>query len=413
MGSRAAAAVSVVAVAAIAAAAAWLASASLQQDFAAYWVAGAARRAGLDPYVNHVGSAVAPTLWDGVAVFRHSRFLYPPLVAELFRPLAALPYRIAKASFTAGGVAALLAAALALSGRRRDGAVDRALLLAGAALFFPVYLCLERGQIDLYVLALLALAWRLRSRAWLAGAALAGAVLLKPAVVGVLPIVVAVGRGRWALATVGAALALAALNVAAAGPTLSREYARVVLPRALLYGEGGTAAMLLPDERLPHDSDGGEGAVALDGRRYRTAIWDVPVSASVPRLLAPEAPSRATAVGPYAVAAAALLAAARALSRRRAAAEHDDRAGVLFFGTALACVVASPSGWAMGLVWGLPIAALARRLRNAGAVSGHALVAVGAAWLACAVPAPFAGWPAVAGAALAATATGLALSGVR
>ncbi|HEX4403719.1 MAG TPA: hypothetical protein VH560_02755 [Polyangia bacterium] len=33
----------------------------------------------------------APELWDGVAVFTHSRFLYPPIVAELFRPFAALP----------------------------------------------------------------------------------------------------------------------------------------------------------------------------------------------------------------------------------------------------------------------------------------------------------------------------------
>ena len=32
-------------------------------------------------------------LWDGVALFRHSRFLYPPLVADLFRPLAALRFQ--------------------------------------------------------------------------------------------------------------------------------------------------------------------------------------------------------------------------------------------------------------------------------------------------------------------------------
>src|SRR6185436_700092 len=79
------------AIAVVASAAGWLAMRSLQQDLAAYWVAGAARSAGLDPYVNHVGGPVAPELWDGVAVFAHSRFLYPPLIAELFRPLARLP----------------------------------------------------------------------------------------------------------------------------------------------------------------------------------------------------------------------------------------------------------------------------------------------------------------------------------
>ena len=105
------------AVAVVGAFAAYAARSSLQEDFAAYWVAGAARRLGLDPYVNHVGGPVAPALWDGVAPFRHSRFLYPPLVAELFRPLAALPYRAAKALYTAAAVAAWIGAAL-LCGRR-------------------------------------------------------------------------------------------------------------------------------------------------------------------------------------------------------------------------------------------------------------------------------------------------------
>ena len=94
------------AIALVAGLAGWVATASLQQDFAAYWVAGAARHAGLDPYINQVGGAAAPELWDGVAVFTHSRFLYPPVVAELFRAFAALPFPVAKArnsSATTGG----------------------------------------------------------------------------------------------------------------------------------------------------------------------------------------------------------------------------------------------------------------------------------------------------------------------
>ena len=89
------------AIAAAVAAGAWFAGRSLQQDFAAYWIAGTARRLGLDPYVNHVGSAAAPNLWDGLALFRHSRFLYLPLVADLFRPLASVRYAAAKGLFTA------------------------------------------------------------------------------------------------------------------------------------------------------------------------------------------------------------------------------------------------------------------------------------------------------------------------
>ena len=69
------------AIALVAGFAGWVATASLQQDFAAYWVAGAARRAGLDPYVNHLGEAGGRAPWDGVSVFAHSRFLYPPIAA--------------------------------------------------------------------------------------------------------------------------------------------------------------------------------------------------------------------------------------------------------------------------------------------------------------------------------------------
>ena len=105
------------AVATACAAGAWFTQHSLQQDFAAYWIAGTARRLSLDPYLSHVGSANAPTLWDGVALFRHSRFLYPPLVADLFRPLASLPYATAKALFTATMLAAWLGAGLLTSGR--------------------------------------------------------------------------------------------------------------------------------------------------------------------------------------------------------------------------------------------------------------------------------------------------------
>ena len=85
-----------IAVAAVAAFAAAAAAGVVQEDFAAYWVAGGIRRLGLDPYVNHaVAGTVPEALWDG-SVFHHSRFLYPPLAAELFRPLAALPFRAAK-----------------------------------------------------------------------------------------------------------------------------------------------------------------------------------------------------------------------------------------------------------------------------------------------------------------------------
>jgi hypothetical protein len=357
--------------------------ASLQQDFAAYYVAGKARRAGLDPYVNHVqpGTWAVPDSWDGLAPFQHSRFLYPPLVAELFRPFAALPYAVAKAAFTALAVAAWLAAALVVG----PGAAQ-ALLVAGA-LFFPLYLHLERGQIDLFVLLLLAVTWRFRARVVVAGAALALAGLLKPAAFGLLPVVVALRHLRLAGAAAMGGLVLAGLSVAVSGPALARRYVADVLPRAALYGEGGTEAMLLPESRFPE----------ARGDVYRESLWDFPASASLPRLLAPERPSPATALGPYLLALLLLVWAAR----RVTIASPIGSAELVYLAAAAMCVVTSSSGWAMGLVWALPIAPAVERMRSAGALPPRATLAMAAAWIACAVPAPLAGFPAVAGTALA------------
>jgi hypothetical protein len=441
-------AAAIAAAAVVGGAAAAFAAGSLQQDFAAYWVAGAARRLGLDPYLNHVGSAEAPRLWDG-SPFVHSRFLYPPLVAELFRPLAALPYRVAKGLFTAGALAALVAAAAlgtdragnprrvpepsreglrsasrasSTRGRPERRAADPRAMLIAAALAFPVYLHLDRGQIDLYALPLLLAAWRLRRRALAAGALFAAAALLKPALVGALPVLAVLGHRRWAAAAVGAAAALAALTVVISGPALAGRYATAVLPRASLYGEGGTEAMLLPlheadFQRLGFPDDDDDVQV-MDGRAYapslleRTLPFEVRASASLPRLLAPRAPSRAAAVAPYALVTLALAAAARALARRRRDDDDDARAAeaLLYLAAIVACVVTSPVGWVMGFVWALPMLQPAAALHAAGRLPRRAALALGAAAIACALPAPFAGAGALAGVALVATAAGAALA---
>ena len=378
------------------AAGAWFALHSLQQDFAAYWIAATARRLGLDPYVNHVGSANAPTLWDGVALFRHSRFLYPPLVADLFRPLASLPYLAAKSLFTAAMLGAWLGAGLLVSDRGRPEAWrDRTVFFLASALFFPLYRHLERGQIDLLILLLLTVAWRERAQAhpWVAGAALAAGVAFKPALAGLLPVVWAAGRKRIVLAAVAAGAVLAGLTVLVDGPARVAEYAREVVPRAALYGEGGTEEMLLPASRFDDEDD---GTTHLDGRRYRTAIGDAPAAASLPRLLAPDAPSPASARVPFLLAIGGL-----SLIAWRWRSHGDATTGaLLFWAAAVACVITSPAGWVMGLVLALPLAPLVSALVAEGRMSRGPAVAVTVAWIAVALPAPFAGWAALAGTAL-------------
>jgi glycosyl transferase family 87 len=424
------------AVAAVGTAAVVFAIASLQQDLAAYWIAGKARWLGLDPYVNYGGSNVAPRLWDGVAPYRHSRFLYPPLAAELFRLIAALPYRAAKLVFTGAAVGGWLLTAR-LVARRPGGRPEhaRAVVVAGA-LFIPLTFHLERGQIDLLLLPLVLWAWSRRERVLAAGAALAFAATFKPALLGALPVVVAFGRWRWAAATIAFCGVAAIASVAISGPALVREYATVVLPRAALYGEGGNEGMLLHEdtllaaparsagvrlpektivadrafsaERLITDEDG--ETAELDGRSYKITLppFDAPASASLPRKLAPRSPHWASSLLPYVFAIAALAWTARRLPRRRE--DHDPREPgdpvvddaelLLFTAAILACVVTSPTGWVMSFVWALPIAplvwtSLARiRLRR------QPRAILGAAWIACALSPLSGGWAAIAGSAL-------------
>lgn len=409
-----AAAAALLSIATVGAIAAWLVARSLQQDFAAYWIAGNARRAGLDPYLNQVGSDAASTLWDGIATFRHSRFLYPPLIAELFRPLATLPYRAAKMIFTAGMLAAWIGAGLLSSSGRRE----RTWFFMGSALFFPLYRHLERGQIDLLVLFFLVVAWRTRARSLIAGAALALGAAFKPALLGVLPVLWAGGRARAALAALGTGAAIFGLTLAISGPARLREYLWSVLPRTALYGEGGTDEMLLPETSFPAGARD-DGITTLDGRDYRTSVWDAPSAASIPRLLAPESPSIATSVLPFVLAILGLGWAARrlrgrgtdAVTGRDSDGDSKDRAeALLLFATALACVVTSPAGWVMGLVVAIPLAPQAAALVADARLSRRLAIALGVAWVAVALPAPFAGFPALAGAALCALATAAALA---
>jgi hypothetical protein len=385
----------------------WVATRSLQQDFAAYWVAGAARRAGLDPYLNRLGDPAAPDLWDGVAVFVHSRFLYAPIVAELFRVLALAPYEVAKATFTAIMVVAWIGATVATA-RAVDRRSGLAVALAAGALFYPLHLALERGQIEPLVLLLLAVAFGARVRPALAGAALAAAAAFKPGLASVVLVLATLGRGRTAAAALVGLAAVAVASVAVSGPALAREYAAQVLPRAAFYGEGGDESMLLPPARLAAHADELEAGMAtLDGRAYALSAWNGPASASLPRLLAPERSTRLTARAPACLLLASLVAAAL-VARRRG--RSEAREAVLLWAAAAACVVASPAGWIMGLVVALPLVPWLVRSGEGAQTAGGWRLGVGGALVACAVPPPFAGWAAGAGALLVLAAIGWALA---
>ncbi|MCB0109185.1 MAG: DUF2029 domain-containing protein, partial [Caldilineaceae bacterium] len=219
---------------------------SLQMDFAAFYTAGEALNAGFSPYRTHL--QVDPPIWDGINEFLTSRFLYPPLVATFFQPLARLDYAGAKMVWTLLGLLCLL---LSLWLVNRHVHLERSptLLLIFAILvttYYPLLTYLERGQIDalnllLLTAAIFALLAAKRSTGVVAGILIALATLFKLQCIYFVPFLLW-RRQWWALAGYGmGAAALLAVSLAVNGPTALLGYLRVEMPRIAQYGDLGAA----------------------------------------------------------------------------------------------------------------------------------------------------------------------------
>jgi hypothetical protein len=237
---------------------------SLQMDFSAFYTAGESVNASLSPYENHY-----PKIWDGICWYRHSRFLYPPLVADLFRPFAAMPYHVAKYLWMLVSLACV-AASIAIAFRAVGDELSPAsrFAIAAFALFFhPLLVLLERGQVDAVTMLLVITSLFLicySRRNFTAGLLLSLAVLLKLHTIYIVPFLLL--RRKWraiaGLAIGGMALLLVSLAVH--GHDKLILYKAVELPRIAKYGEGGTAEMhMAPDiiQKLPY---GGKKAVKND-----------------------------------------------------------------------------------------------------------------------------------------------------
>jgi hypothetical protein len=337
---------------------------SVQSDFAAFYTAGEAVALGLSPYRTHAHRE--PPVWDGVDVYQHSRFLYPPLVASSFRPLAALPYSVAKRLWmlvSLACVAYAVTATLRAVGAR-PGATALLALGAFVALYHPLLALLERGQVDAMTLALMVAAFRplvAEGRERLAsGVLLALATLLKLNVVYVVPFLAL--RRRWRVlagyALGGAALALVSLLVD--GPQALAGYAARELPRIAAHGENGTTEMLLPADVLDGLRGGRPpGRTVKDGREYAVESFGFVANASLARVVSARAGGhRHAATASLAI--LALLCAGLLLSEGRRAPSpppHDPTRELVHWQVVLvAILLAGPLTWAMNVVWLLPAA---------------------------------------------------------
>jgi len=346
---------------------------SLQADLAAYYTAGLSAAADLSPYVNQVGND--PPIWDGVNVFRHSRFLYPPLAAGAFSLLAPLPYQVVKFAWMTLTLAAL-AGALLLAVRltRMPPTLDRVLVLGIVGCWFwPVLTLLERGQVDAFTLLLLLAALRLmqsrRPRSSLAaGCLVALATLLKLNCAFLIPFLAL--RRRWR--TVGGFLlgvvVLLGLDLAVSGPARVSDYLFRELPRISAHGEGGTREMSLPRSTFAGVLAGVQPQkTVLDGRSYSPDYFKFVLNGSLVQALPGKLLRRAAVatglpepgLSQLALVFLALFFAVFLALHRRRGPPADEP--VYWQSVLVVILLCGPVTWAMGAVWLLPVLPLLLR----------------------------------------------------
>lgn len=260
---------------------------SLQMDFSAFYTAGEALNYGLSPYQNHITHV--PPIWDGVDVFQHSRFLYPPLVATLFQPIAMLPYPVAKflwTLFSLGCIGFALAITMKMLGQNRLEEI----LGVGVfvSLFYPLLTLLERGQIDAFTLAIIMLAikwgneehnhWQMAS-----GMLWSLAALFKLHTLFVFPFLIISRRWKAILGFIASGILLLGVSVGVNGLPSLLDYMQNQFPRISRFGEGGTEEMKLRrmDKLQNLLSDVPSGFTQKNGILYRQESFSFSAASNV------------------------------------------------------------------------------------------------------------------------------------
>lgn len=122
---------------------------SYQIDLRPYYIAGKSILYGLDPYFNHVNQY--PEFYTPVNANDSpgSGFIYLPIAAFLFAPLALMPYMTAKIVYSV--VILIVLWLLLFELVKQSNFVIQGEPLLFAMTSFPVFATFERGQIDIFV----------------------------------------------------------------------------------------------------------------------------------------------------------------------------------------------------------------------------------------------------------------------
>lgn len=260
---------------------------SLQMDFSAYYTAGQSLNNGLSIYENNI--IHDPQIWDGVAFCKYSRFLYAPLIGTLFRPLAHLPYRLAKYIWMFFNLLLiLLAMIIAADITKIEKSVENYLIIGiFLFLFHPLLIYFERGQIDVVTLVLITFAFKLmfggNKQKFIAGALIAVATLIKLNCLFLIPFLL-IKRKWFVMYGIGAGLIiLLLLSSLFNGPGNTMDYYVEELPRIAKYGEELPESMWLPITVVKRQRAVPQKQTSKDGVTYQMTAFRFVANASLTR----------------------------------------------------------------------------------------------------------------------------------
>ncbi len=269
---------------------------SLQMDFTAYYAAGKSLNNGLSPYDNHI--LTRWDLWDGVATFKHSRFLYPPLVANLFQPLARIPFLQAKYIWNFFNLFCLVICFFILAfifwNKDNKNSFNKITKIIISAIlmfnFFPFIALLERGQIDcitlLFLLIGLLLLIKNKKYDFLTGILFGLATLFKLYSILLIPFLIIQKKYKVVLGYCIGIFFLVILTIIFSGKDISYNYLTNDAPRIAKYGSGGTEEMRIPAWILKAYFPMTPTSISIvDGKMYLTESISFNSKASFIRML--------------------------------------------------------------------------------------------------------------------------------
>ncbi len=214
-------------------------------DFTAYYTAGKVMNQGLSPYKNYIEQDW--NLWDGVAQFKHSRFLYPPIAGSFFQPIAKLQYSTAKHIWNYLNFFFVIIAVFLWLKISKSDKNFFAILIAGIFTFnfFPFYTLLERGQIDglTFLLLSLGIFSITKQKNIIAGILFAAASIFKFYCLLLIPFLLLKKKFNTVISFAVSVILIIAAMYVFNGTLLVNDYVVNQLPRISEFAESGTEDM--------------------------------------------------------------------------------------------------------------------------------------------------------------------------